>query len=199
MPHIFHTYYSFPASDHLEIFPLFRISVSTGRSRSDDPVTYHASAIPITPMSNTMPRSQDKKSRTTIVEMIETYMVNFTSPAERSPLLKAPEKGYAVALKTCGSVPARLPMVTFVFPSFDTQLHRHCLSPEPDKNRQRFEDKSHRHPLQEPLPFQTEAAASTGFPPIQTALSQQKSQLKTAAAVPEKVDDHLFYFLICKK
>ena len=59
-----------------------------------------ASAIPITPMSNTMPRSQDKKSRTTIVEMIETYMVNFTSPAERSPLLKAPEKGYAVALKT---------------------------------------------------------------------------------------------------
>ena len=34
------------------------------------------------------------------VEITETYMVNFTSPAARSPLLSAPEKGYAAALNT---------------------------------------------------------------------------------------------------
>lgn len=100
MPHIFHTYYLFLPQItwkffHFPDFCLHRkITALTIQSLTI------ASAIPITPMSNTMPRSQDKKSRTTIVEMIETYMVNFTSPAERSPLLKAPEKGYAVALKT---------------------------------------------------------------------------------------------------
>ena len=41
MPHIFHTYYSFPASDHLEIFPLSGFLSPQEDHGSDDPVTYH--------------------------------------------------------------------------------------------------------------------------------------------------------------
>lgn len=59
-----------------------------------------AIAIPITPIFKTIPKSHDKSRRTAIVEITETYMVNFTSPAARSPLLSAPEKGYAAALNT---------------------------------------------------------------------------------------------------
>lgn len=33
------------------------------------------------------------------MEAIETYIVNFTSPAARSPLLSVPENGKAAALK----------------------------------------------------------------------------------------------------
>ena len=58
-----------------------------------------AIAIPMTPISKIMPKRYDKRKRTTIVESMETYIVNFTSPAARSPLLSAPENGYAVALK----------------------------------------------------------------------------------------------------
>ncbi len=43
-----------------------------------------AMAIPITPIFRTIPKNQDSSRRTTIVDITETYMVNFTSPAARS-------------------------------------------------------------------------------------------------------------------
>ena len=57
-----------------------------------------AIAIPMTPICRITPKSQDNNKRTAMVDMTETYMVNFTSPAARNPLLSAPEKGYAMAL-----------------------------------------------------------------------------------------------------
>ena len=59
-----------------------------------------AIAIPITPISSVIPKRYDKSNRPKIVDAIETYIVNFTSPAARSPLLSAPEKGNITALNT---------------------------------------------------------------------------------------------------
>ena len=56
-------------------------------------------AIPITPICRTIPNIHDSSRRTAIVDITETYMVNFTSPAARSPLLSAPAQGYAAAFK----------------------------------------------------------------------------------------------------
>ena len=59
-----------------------------------------AMAMPVTPIWNVIPKRYDKSNRPKIVDAIETYIVNFTSPAARSPLLSAPENGNAAALNT---------------------------------------------------------------------------------------------------
>ena len=71
---------------HLKCFPFSGLLPPEENDRPNAPVT--------------IPKSHDKSRRTAIVEITETYMVNFTSPAARSPLLSAPEKGYAAALNT---------------------------------------------------------------------------------------------------
>lgn len=57
-----------------------------------------AIAIPMTPICSAIPKIQDSNRRTATVDMTETYIVNFTSPAARNPLLRAPENGNAEAL-----------------------------------------------------------------------------------------------------
>ena len=54
--------------------------------------------MPMTPIPHTLPRMYDSISRLITVAPIETIVVNLTSPAARSPLLIAPEKGYTTAL-----------------------------------------------------------------------------------------------------
>ena len=61
-----------------------------------------AIAMPMTPICSVIPNSQDSSKRTARVEATDTYMVNFTSPAARSPLLRAPEKGKAMKLINIG-------------------------------------------------------------------------------------------------
>lgn len=56
-------------------------------------------AIPITPQLNTRPNNAEKKSLAPIVSVIDTIIVNFTSPAARSPLPSEPANGYASPLK----------------------------------------------------------------------------------------------------
>lgn len=56
-------------------------------------------ATPITPQPSHNPNSDENRSRAAIVSVIDTIMVNLTSPAARSPLPSDPANGYAKALK----------------------------------------------------------------------------------------------------
>ena len=47
----------------------------------------------MTPRSSQMPNTTDRDTRHTRVANREAYMVNFTSPAARSPLEKGPDTG----------------------------------------------------------------------------------------------------------
>ena len=85
---------------HLKCFPFFGLLPKEENDRPNAPVTNHCNSNPDHAHFKTIPKSHDKSRRTAIVDITETYMVNFTSPAARSPLLSAPEKGYAAALNT---------------------------------------------------------------------------------------------------
>ena len=56
-------------------------------------------ATPITPISSQSQNRSEKKSLAATVRKIDTTMVNFTSPAARSPLPSEPANGYAKPLK----------------------------------------------------------------------------------------------------
>ena len=50
-------------------------------------------ATPMTPQSSHRPSRTEKNSRAATVRTMDTAMVNFTSPAARSPLPSGPAKG----------------------------------------------------------------------------------------------------------
>lgn len=52
-----------------------------------------ARATPMTPMSIHIAKIMENRTRPAAVDKRLTYMVNFTSPAARRPLDKAPDKG----------------------------------------------------------------------------------------------------------
>lgn len=56
-------------------------------------------ATPMTPQFSHRPNNAENSSRAAMVSTMETIIVNFTSPAARSPLPREPAKGYARPLK----------------------------------------------------------------------------------------------------
>lgn len=56
-------------------------------------------ATPITPKFSQSPNKAENNKRAAIVSVIETIIVNLTSPAARSPFSREPANGYANPLK----------------------------------------------------------------------------------------------------
>lgn len=71
-----------------------RIKIHPRRTRS----RLIPSATPMTPHPSQRPNNAEKNSLAAIVSTTDTVIVNFTSPAARSPLPSGPANGYAIPL-----------------------------------------------------------------------------------------------------
>lgn len=78
---------------HTEGFPSAAFVAQQQNNRLDAPVPRHGQGNADDPQVQPHPIRTDRATRTTMVENREIYMVNFTSPAARSPLEKGPEMG----------------------------------------------------------------------------------------------------------